>query len=128
MPDIHQHNMRSLLVIASHHMIGKKGLSAARRSQYKLIAISADSHLNGLIADINMNRFSCQSVSQPNTAGTQRRFISRFHIQKAYRLFRKGVEGVIHGKVRSISRHSSPIDLRSSDSFLLRCRIHLGKS
>ncbi|MNE17153.1 hypothetical protein D3C80_1101250 [compost metagenome] len=120
--------MRSLLVIASHHMIGKKGLAAARRSQYKLIAIGADSHLNRLITDINMNWFSCQPVSQPDTAGTQRRFISRFHIQEAYRLFSKGVEGVIHGKVRSISRHSSPIDLRSSDSFLLGSRIHLRKS
>src|SRR5690606_13854195 len=66
MSHIHQYDMRSLLVIAAYHMIGKKGFSAPRGTQYKFVTVGTNSHFHRFITDVHMHGFARHPISQTN--------------------------------------------------------------
>ena len=61
-------DMRALLIILAHQMVGEERLSATRRAQYELVAVGGDAAFHRLVGYIQMDRFpvSLSTIFIPN--------------------------------------------------------------
>ena len=124
---VHQHHVRTLLVVLPHEVVHKKGFAAARRTQHELVAVGRDTPLHRQVADVEVQRFSRKPVHHLDAEGRERTAVVGFLREEAHRLLNEGVETLFRLEVRRVAGHRRPVERRAVDSVVAGDALHAGK-
>ena len=89
---VHQQDMRSLLVIVAHQMVGEKGLAAAAWSQDKFVAVGDDAPFHRKVGNVHVHRNAVLPVRHADAERTGRTSVIGLPGKEADRLLQERVE------------------------------------
>ena len=121
---VHQHHVRTLLVVLPHEVVHEKRLATARRTQHELVAVGGDAPLHRQVADVEVQRFSREPVHHLDAEGRERAAVVGFLREEAHRLLDEGVETLFRREVRRVAGHRRPVERRAVDGVVARHALH----
>ena len=106
---VHQQDVRALLVIVAHEMVGEEGLAAARRPQDEFVAVGRDAPLHRLVRDIQMDGPAAEPVRHLDAEGREGGGMVRLPDEEACRLFDERVERLLRRKITLPAGDARPV-------------------
>ena len=122
---IHQQDVRALLVIVAHEMVGEEGLAAARRPQDEFVAVGRDAPLHRLVRDVQMDGPAAEPVRHLDAEGREGGGMVRLPDEEAGRLFDERVEGLLGGKITLPAGDARPVKGRRVHGIVPGLAAHL---
>ena len=122
---VHQQDVRALLVIVAHEMVGEEGLAAARRPQDKLVAVGRDSPPHRFVRDIQVDGPAAETVRHLDAKGREGGGVVRLPDEEARGLFDERVEGLLGGEVALPAGDGRPVKGRRVHRVVAGLATHL---
>jgi len=122
---VHQQDVRALLVIVAHEMVGEEGLAAARRPQDEFVAVGRDAPPHRLVRDIQMDGPATEPVRHLDAEGREGGGVVRLPDEEAGRLFDERMEGLLGGKIALSAGDARPIKGRRIHGIVPGLAAHL---
>ncbi len=124
---VYQQDMGTLLIILAHQVVGEERLSAARRSEYELVAVGCYAPFHRLVGDVEVYRSPREPVNHLYAEWRQRGTVVCLGGEETGRRLDKRVETFLGGKIRLVAGHRSPEQCRAVDCVVPRHTSHRGE-
>ena len=121
---IYQQHVRALLVILTHHVVGKERLTRPARPKYELVSVCRDAFLHGQIRYVDMQRATAHPVHHFDAERRKRTLVVRFFHEQAESLPQERVETFLCGEVRFVSGYARPKERGRIDRVVAWLALH----
>ena len=122
---VHQQDVRALLVIVAHEMVGEEGLAAARRSQDEFVAVGRDAPPHRLVRDVQVQRPAAEPVRHLDAEWRGRGGVVRLPDEEAGRLLNERMERLLSRKIPLAAGNGSPVEGRRVHGIVPGLAAHL---
>ena len=124
---VHQQDVRALLIIIAHKMVGEEGLAAARRPQDEFVAVRDDAPSHRFVRDVQVQGPAAEPVRHLDAEWRGRGRIVRLPDEETCRLLDERMERLLRRKIPLAAGNGSPVEGRRVHGVVPGLAAHQGQ-